>query len=257
MTLTSLPINIPHRDNNYLFILQKKGKSRLMLDFRKVELKGPSVYFILPGQVHHLLPSDTSPITLSADPAFVQDTYKNILDQHLLMHNPAKIDIQKLKTLSHCITFFSESINHHTSPPCQQHITRGLLDAILGLITQEYAQPLSKNTKKENRSTIITRQFKRLLFDHYKELKKPSDYASLLKISTPYLNEAVKAYSGFTVTYWIQKMLLTEAKRLLYYTDLSIKEIAFGLGYDDHAYFSRLFTQLERLSPLAYRKKHR
>ena len=67
----------------------------------------------------------------------------------------------------------------------------------------------------------------------------------------------MKEISGQTVSYWIQKMIITEAKRLLYFTDWTVKEIAIDLGYEDHAYFSRFFTLAEEVSPVGYRKKHR
>ena len=56
------------------------------------------------------------------------------------------------------------------------------------------------------------------------------------------------------VSYWIQHELVLEAKRLLYYSDLTVKEVAFALGYDDHAYFSRLFSKVTGMSPGSFRK---
>jgi len=162
-----------------------------------------------------------------------------------------------LKKLGSCVSFLSDEVKHASADICKRHIIRGLTDAVLGMFAEEYSRPAQYDGKKEARNTVITRQFKTLLFSHYKTMKKPTDYAGVLKISTPYLNEAVKTYSGFTVSYWIQKMIITEAKRLLYYTDLAVKEIAYELGYDDHAYFSRLFTLAEKLSPVGYRKKYR
>lgn len=149
-------VQVAHRDECYLFIFQQKGSFQLMLDFRKVTIKGPAIYFILPGQIHQYINAATDTWVLAVDPANVQPYYKTVLDQHFLVHDP---------------------------------------------------------------------------FQKYKEMKKPSDYADALKISTPYLNQAVKAFSGFTISYWIQKMVMTEAKRLLYYTDLSVKEISYELGY--------------------------
>lgn len=253
----SWPVNIPHREENYLFILQKEGQLRLMLDFRSIEMKGASLFFILPGQIHHYIFSDTDAYVLIADPSVVQDTYKTILDQYFLSHDPVPITPQKLKKLGHCVSFLSGEIKHASTDICKRHIIRGLIDAILGMFAEEYSRPVQSGSKKEARNIVLTRQFKTLLFSHYKTMKKPSDYAGQLKISTPYLNEAVKAYSGFTVSYWIQKMIITEAKRLLYYTDHSVKEIAFELGYTDHAYFSRFFTLAEKVSPIGYRKSHR
>jgi AraC family transcriptional regulator, transcriptional activator of pobA len=72
----------------------------------------------------------------------------------------------------------------------------------------------------------------------YKQYKQVKDYASFLNITPLYLNEIVKQITGFTVSYWIQQTIMLEAKRLLYYSKMDIKQIAFELGYEDFTYFS-------------------
>nr|WP_262898746.1 helix-turn-helix domain-containing protein [Dawidia soli] len=75
-----------------------------------------------------------------------------------------------------------------------------------------------------------------------------------MSFSTSYLNDTIKSVTGFTTTYFIQQEMFREGQRLLCYTDLSVKEIAALLGYDDHKYFNRLFTKLANLSPGRFRK---
>jgi len=58
-----------------------------------------------------------------------------------------------------------------------------------------------------------------------------------------YLNEVSKEITGFIASYWIQNEVLLEAQRLLFYTNMDVKEIAFSLGYEDHTYFSRFFKK--------------
>jgi len=249
--------DVPRRDEHYLFILQKKGRSGFMLDFRKVEIKGTAVFFILPGQIHYTRHTDNNVWVLAVDPSLIHNTYKAILDQFLLTHDPVKITPRKTKKIADCIAILADGLKDPDGSPCDPHIKRGLVDVIAGLITREYSQPVEEKDKKVLRRITITRKFKALLFRDYKHINRPSDYAKELNISTSYLNEAVKLTSGFTVSYWIQKMIIVEAKRLLYYTDHPVKKIAYELGYDDHAYFSRIFTRAEKMSPLSYRKKYR
>jgi AraC-like DNA-binding protein len=249
--------DVPHRDEHYLFILQKKGRSGLMLDFKKVEIKGTAVFFILPGQIHYTRHTDNDARVLVVDPSLINDTYKSILDQFLLDHDPVRITLRKAKKIEDCIAILADGLKDPDASPCEPHIKRGLVDVIAGLVTREYPPPVEEKDKKVLRRITITRKFKALLFRDYKHIKRPSDYAKELNISTPYLNEAVKLTSGFTVSYWIQKMIIVEAKRLLYYTDHPVKKIAYELGYDDHAYFSRIFTRAEKISPQSYRRKYR
>jgi AraC family transcriptional activator of pobA len=103
----------------------------------------------------------------------------------------------------------------------------------------------------------IVQEFKRLLNGNVQHLKSPTAYAKLLNISESYLNEAMKKVTGFSVTYWILQEVMLEAKRLLYYSQLNVKEIAHHLGYDDHTYFSRLFKKANQVTPLAFREFYR
>jgi len=90
----------------------------------------------------------------------------------------------------------------------------------------------------------------------YKTMKSAGEYASALHLSLSYLNEAVKEATVFTVSYWIQHEILLESRRLLYYGGGSVKEIAHELGYDDHAYFSRMFKKAVGRSPGGFRAQY-
>jgi AraC family transcriptional regulator, transcriptional activator of pobA len=58
---------------------------------------------------------------------------------------------------------------------------------------------------------------------------------------------------GFNVTHWLMNEVMLEAKRLLIYSQANVKEIAYRLGYEDHAYFSRLFKKQTGLTPSGFR----
>nr|WP_262911752.1 helix-turn-helix transcriptional regulator [Joostella atrarenae] len=53
----------------------------------------------------------------------------------------------------------------------------------------------------------------------------------------------------------IKNRIILEAKRQLSYTNNSVKEIAFMLGFNDPAYFTRFFKKALTVSPLQYRNK--
>ena len=71
-----------------------------------------------------------------------------------------------------------------------------------------------------------------------------------------YLNEVVKSVTGVSVSRYIQNELILQAKRMLAYTSLTIREISNHLGIDDYTYFTRLFTKAVGVSPTCYRKKY-
>lgn len=88
-------------------------------------------------------------------------------------------------------------------------------------------------------------------------MKRPAAYAELLNVSVSYLNECVQKTSGQSVSRLIRERVVLEAKRLLYHSRKSVKEIAAELGYDDYSYFTRLFVKTVGLTPLTFRDKNR
>ena len=99
--------------------------------------------------------------------------------------------------------------------------------------------------------------FRNLLKQHVEHSHSPSYYARMMNISLMYLNEAVKGTTGFSVSQNIQYEIVTRAKRSLIYTSKSVKEIAQELGFEDYAYFTRLFSKTAGISPTDFRKNHK
>lgn len=106
----------------------------------------------------------------------------------------------------------------------------------------------------DNKRLLETvKKFSELVEMNFDKHRTVSFYASQLNIHPHYLNSLVKAQTGFTAKASILSRLILEAKYLLRTTDLSIKEIAHKLGFDDANYFTSLFKRSEKITPAAYR----
>ena len=134
-------------------------------------------------------------------------------------------------------------------------ILRDSCNALVGLMITQYLGQ-AKPKAKLNRAEIITSTFRVLLEQEFIQFKSPATYAEKLNISAVYLNECLKKATGYPVSYHIQQRIILEAKRLLYHSNQSVKEIAAELGYDDYPYFSRLFTKVVGMSALSFRNKN-
>jgi AraC-like DNA-binding protein len=100
------------------------------------------------------------------------------------------------------------------------------------------------------------RKFSQLVEAHYIKHHNVADYADMLSITPKALSKKISKYSAKTPNDIIKDRIILEAKRLLIHTDLSVKEIGYQLGYEDPAYFVRLFTNQTESSPLLFRKKY-
>lgn len=247
-------IGYAHRDDYYVFIFLEKGSIDLLIDTKEYKLEGCTIYCMLPGQVHLYLRSvDIQGCFLIIDSSLVDNLHKNIFEQGSSFDKNIELGKEDISDLKSCISILLrrlESINN----PIEQSVVFSTITSYIGIFAEAYQQklPVVKNKRLAN----ITYQFKALLSERYKDFKSPSEFASLLNISPIYLNEAVKKTTGITASQCIHKEIANQAQRLLYYTKLNIKEIALELGYEDSAYFTRLFTKTTSYSPTQFRKKY-
>jgi AraC family transcriptional regulator, transcriptional activator of pobA len=129
-----------------------------------------------------------------------------------------------------------------------------LIQAYLFALLAEINNNYKANSIGNYSSAIsITNKFKEALFSS-KAQKKVSEYASELNITTNHLNKSVKSVTGKSPAKWIISTIVTEAKYLLYQTNLTISEIAQEVGHFDQSYFSRLFKKTEGVTPQEFRK---
>ena len=247
-----------HRDDHYIFFLQETGQVEFVVDFKTLHVNGPAIFYVLPGQIHY--PVSVSMATgmfLAMDTALVPDQYRTVFEEQILDHKPLQCTPEQCEQLKVCAGLLMDIYDQGNPSPINQSVLRSLSSVYIGIIAGFYQFLQPEESVKNSRRMIITRDFKKMLSRDYKLMKSPAEYASVLNISLSYLNESVKGVTGLPVSYWIQQEIVLEAKRLLYYSDYNIKEIAFKIGYEDHAYFSRLFTKSVGCSPIQFRKKYR
>ena len=75
-----------------------------------------------------------------------------------------------------------------------------------------------------------------------------------MNISSKHLNRITKEVIGKTASEVITDRIILEAKRRVLHTKNNFSEVAFSLGYDDYAYFSKLFKKASGLTPTAFLK---
>ncbi len=111
----------------------------------------------------------------------------------------------------------------------------------------------NKGIDVNDQELSVIQNLKNLIEINYKVLRSPSHYAKLLNTSTKSLRNLTKRHFEKTLSDIILERVVIEAKKELYLTKKSIKQIAHGLGYFDEHYFSRFFKKKVGVSPKKYR----
>jgi len=118
-------------------------------------------------------------------------------------------------------------------------------------VSQHREIPLEIADLKE---PFILQNLKDAIEQHYKTKHSPNDYADILRMTPKALAKIAKGYFNKTLTELISERIIIEAKRELYLTSKTVKEISYYLGFNDEHYFSRFFKNNADVSPQLYRE---
>ncbi len=106
---------------------------------------------------------------------------------------------------------------------------------------------------KETKKTDIIREFNFLVESHFKTKHTVADYADMLNKSPKTISNTFSKIGSKTPLQYIQERKMLEARRLLHYTTMQIKEIAYAIGFEDIQSFSRFFKKQEGISPTEFK----
>ena len=249
---------IPHKHSFYEIIWIKKGKGTHYIDLKKHDVKDNMVYCLTPGQVHQLNVDKNTEgyvICFNAEFLYMAENNYNILLNTGLFHDFTKTSVIKVrdemtKEMDSIISQMLKEFENFFL--LRSESLKGLLKIFLVYLNRQYDEEKNKNFETKN--TLLVKRFMNLLEKHFATKKMVSDYASDMAVTPNYLNEIVKKVSGFSASYHIQQRVVLEAKRLAYYSDVNMKEIAYGLGFEDIAHFSKYFKNVAGASFTDFKK---
>lgn len=245
-----------HRNDHNVCILLTRGSVELLVDFKNSALSPETLLFLQPGQIQRMVRfgKNSDGWILFLDNKLV-DEHARLMIEDALFEGPtvplSGADVLWFSRYFELLyqTYHDGALNNFHKPA----VNALVLPGIYKIAAAFQVNARSAAGAYSQRSIELTINFKKLVRKHYRELKKPNDYAHLMNLSISYLNDTIKSVTGFTASYFIQQEMLREGQRLLCYTDQPIKEIAAYLGYDDAKYFNRIFTKLAKISPGRFR----
>ena len=249
------PVTYDHSDDYYIFGRIEEGYCRACIDFEEFRYSKNETMFIRPGQVHRFIDaSGLKAQMLIIDSALVNESDKLVFEEYAPNARPLPMDDRSREETGTLFALLADRIGRmedETSPAIVRHLS----SAIVGIFA-EAARKNGKDRPADRRYAQIASLFRKLLDEKLHENRKPSYYAAALHITPGYLNEAVRHTTGSSVGQNIRNELVLRAKRMLVHTPKSVGEIARELGFEDPAYFTRLFTRQTGMAPVAFKKKY-
>ena len=250
------PIAYDHQDDYYIFVLLESGSGCGMVDFKELLLGAGDLCIIQPGQVHRFISSaGTQGWMLFVDGQFIGNEEKETLDRFALQASKIMVEAKVREEMQQMLLLLHGRLN---GTLCQRGlaVSRKLAEAFVSMVAEVIEQTRLDGSPHSRRKVELLLKLRSLLSEHLHTSHSPSHYASLLNISTVYLNEVVKQVTGLSTARYIRNEIMLQAKRRLAHTDIPINQLAYQLGFEDQAYFSRIFTRAAGITPSQFRSKY-
>lgn len=223
------------------------GEGNLWIDMKQYTVGTNCLFFIRPGQVY-MMERGNSPegyvITFTGsflgmdDEKYDSQYTGNLLgffsQQVVQIDCETTIDIKE--TLDKMI---KEQYNVHAF---RIELLKRYFKIFLIYLTRQFEE--IRETGLQTKNVEYVQRFMALVDKDFKEKKMVADYALDLYLTPNYLNQIVKKVTGYSAGHHIRQRIILEAKRKAVYSDKSMKEIAYTLGFTDIAHFSKLFKKI-------------
>jgi len=245
-----------HRDDYYIFIILTSGHVKLICDMHEINARSTGMLMVKPLQVHSPPKQavKASGWFLSVAPFLIPGHCGSVFRDLSIAQQYAELQEAEKKKITDILKLLHSTFLENSSH--KSHIIKGLFDAFINRIASQYIFSVGKTVELKSQAQSLSAKFAELLSVN-SCVNTPAFFAKKLHVTTAHLNECVKSVTGMSLTQSIQNTMVLEAKRNLYYTNNTVKEVAYELGFEDHAYFSRLFKKITGTTPMAFRRQFR
>jgi AraC family 4-hydroxyphenylacetate 3-monooxygenase operon regulatory protein len=256
----NMPVH--HHDRFYQLHVILNGTIHVNLDEKSYVVKGP-MFILTPPTVPHafIIDNNANGHVITVRQQLIWKLMDGLIaidwDKSNFMTSPLCVSLEPKsdKNAVHFLKLLSliseESLRAGLE---HEYALKALLQLILIDILRlaDQKEPQQKTRKEDIR---IFHLYNQLIENHYKEHLTLSQYTEQICITEARLNEICRRLAGQPSKRLIMDRLIQEARRLLYFSSLSINEIGYELGFKDPAYFARFFRKNTGVTANEYRNK--
>lgn len=252
-----LETGVSTRINCFEMIWVKSGSGLLRIDTATHMIGDNLIYCMVPGQMRHCIFTgdvDGYYLSFSEDFLFKTAAFANgtcWMDPYLSGACIIAADNTMLNETEDIISKMISEYNQYNL--LRSEILSGLLYLLIMYCTRKL--PAKTEETPASKDTQLVQRFLQLVKAQFSKMKLVSDYAAELCVTANYLNRTVKKITGTTASAHIQRHIITEAKRQAVHSNLSMKEIAYQLGFDDLAHFSKYFKNNSGMSFTSFKRE--
>lgn len=247
-------LRVPHRQEGYTATLLLRGSVTKYIDFERHIIEAPAFYTAGPDQVHQFDGvEDADMICISFSRDFLIHEMRGWVACWECMFSQVIMNIDK-SSMNELLTYANLMLEEfQRDKPKKEVIIRNLLNAFIVSAARMMETPLSVMQMDASQNRLV-QQFKSFVDDNFQNITQVARYAEMLYVTPGHLNDVIKATVGKTAKQIIDEKRIMEAKRLLFWGDNNLKEIASLLSFENDSYFNRYFKKHTGKTPALFQR---
>ena len=255
-------LNKPGKLNALAIIICSKGKMELNCNFRKFILEENAVFISQPHNTlsmtvtenfeGYIIASEESGLTdYTIDPKHIPELLDKVYDTPMVMLQKSECE-KVCRTLDVLMVYMKD----RTETPFKAAIIRSALSTFAYLIADtiyRHMPSIEYELRTIKREKEHFNRFLKLLSENYLTEREVGWYADSMNLTPRYLTTAIRKVSGYTVSEWISRFIIKDAKYLLKHSDMTVQQVAYELNFPNQSFFGKFFKKHTGMSPGSYR----
>lgn len=257
----------PCRLNVYLGLFCIEGEFTIEINLIRIKVTAGSLCIAVPGNICRLIDVDEQAIkklkvqVLCASQEFllsINYDFTKLFDNSIRFMDSPSITLSghELDICKHYFTISQELISSDSS--AHTEALRYIISSVFSYLGSLWSKLINESariplSKQSIRSKAVFDSFIKLVTEHHDKERNMAFYADKLCLTPKYLSKIIKNVSGRSAPDWIDAFVILEAKNMLKYSDIPIKEIVYKLHFPNQSVFYKFFKVHTGLTPSEYR----
>lgn len=254
----------PFRIDGYMVLYCVNGHIKLNVNLQEHELKSGMLFLNYPGsiiKVNDILDVDEDGlkyICVVMSREFVGnlmlDVNKLFTQNLSLLGTPSlALTADQTRLLREHVSLMVSIVNSKSSFKLES--IRSILSSVFYFIAGLWAEKASKKVQQpaSGRNRLVFEQFIKFVSEYHTTYRNVGFYADKLSLTPKYLSRIIRDASGRSAPEWIDEYVILEAKNLLRYSGLPIKEIVYKLNFPSQSVFYKFFKARTGMTPTEYK----
>lgn len=249
---TGLSMSYYHSHSHHEIYFLLKGTRKIYIENNFYDADKNCIAFFPPNTLHKTEGEPFTRINVNVDTEYLDAFQQSVLD--VGSHQMVKVEPSEMQNVLQILNFMLTTQESETNTHEKDYKIGVLFSYLIFYISKLQHFPKAKPSKGNKNISVLAKKTLHYITENYDKHITLDDLAAQFFVSKVTLCKDFKKAMNTSIADYLLNIKLSKAKDYLTHTNKKINEIAELCGFSSQNYFSLIFKQKEKMSPLHYRQ---